>query len=296
MKSFRSHIYLGVLCSLVCYSCKSPNNNETKQEDHAVLQTGSLPDGAIPFHYSNDTLKIILIDAVLNGTDSTVIYWDTGAHAMAMPTDYETALEGKDSICLKLGNQTVIYWDKIVFTDQYISSKERKRIVVGPSLFKDKVVEISYDRKYLRVLDNTDGLEGYECIPYRVMNGHLYAPLTLSVQGKVFFIKNTLLDTGFNGYFITGENHLPGVDVAGDKPIYATLSGKKKMTGHILLADSIKIGTVYTANTNIYVVAPDALTLKGKDFSNLLGNGFFSHFSVVFDFKNQNLYLKPLTK
>ena len=43
MKSFRFLIYLGVLCSLVCYSCNGSKNSDPKPEDLAVLKRMRYP-------------------------------------------------------------------------------------------------------------------------------------------------------------------------------------------------------------------------------------------------------------
>ena len=292
MKSFRFLIYLGVLCSLVCYSCNGSKNSDPKPEDLAVLQADAIPEDAIPFHYPNDTLKIILIDAVLNGTDSITVYWDTGASCMAAPTAYQNRLEGKDSVRLKLGRLDLAYKGEIYFSDLYFNSKGENRIIGGHNLFKDQIVQISYDRKYLRVLDSVDGLEGYERIPYKInkIDRRFYIPISVCVQGKVFHIEEVLLDTGFNGAFITSEKFLPGLDLCGATTRYFGYAGEPKITMHGIPADSIRVGGVSVTDMEIYL-APDK-----KGTINILGNGFFSHFSVVFDFKNQNLYLKPLEK
>ena len=85
------------------------------------------------------------------------------------------------------------------FSDLKPLGNEESVILGNWDLFRDKIVEISYDRKYIRVLDSTDGLENYERIPYKydARTGHFYIPISLCVQGKVFHIEDALLDTGF---------------------------------------------------------------------------------------------------
>ena len=88
---------------------------------------------------------------------------------------------------------------------------------MGPNLFQNKIVEISFNRKYLRILDNVNGLEGYERIPYQINkeDKHLYIPISVYIQGKVFRIEDALLDTGFNGALVAGEKSFPGLDLSG---------------------------------------------------------------------------------
>ena len=291
MKSFRFLIFLGVLCSFICYSCKDTVNSDPKPDDLTTQQADAIPDDAIPFHYSNNSIIKILIDAVLNGTDSVIVVWDTGASCMAAPTAYQNRLEGKDSVRLKLGRLDLAYKGEIYFSDLYFNSKGENRIIGGHNLFKDQIVQISYDRKYLRVLDSVDGLEGYERIPYKVnkKDRRFYIPISVCVQGKVFHIEEVLLDTGFNGAFITSGKLFPGLDLSGALTRYHGYAGEDRKAVYGIPVDSIRVGGVSVTDMEIYV-APDK-----KGTPNILGNGVFSHFSVIFDFKNHNLYLKPLT-
>ena len=130
---------------------------------------------------------------------------------------------------LKLGRLDLAYKGEIYFSDLYFNSKEDKCIIGPHHLFEDKIVQISYDRKYLRVLDSVDGLEGYERIPYKVnkKDRRFYIPISVCVQGKVFHIEEVLLDTGFNGAFITSGKLFPGLDLKrGRLPDTTAMQGK----------------------------------------------------------------------
>ena len=295
MKSFRSLIYWGAICSLVCFSCKDTQNNDPKQEDLAALQADVLPEGVIPFHYLNDTLKMIMIDAVLNGTDSITLGWDTGAGATYIPLAFQDSLEGKDSITINLGGQTVIYREKINFSDKKPLENGDSIILANWDLFRDQIVEVSYDRKFLRVLNSTDRLDEYECIPYKynAKNGHLYIPISVCIQGKVFHIEDALIDTGFNVAFVVYEKDIPGIDFPPRKEL--PKEDFRIRLDRKILADTIKAAGVFTTDMDIHIATPNPKRIGKMEYPNLLGNEFFSHFSVVFDFKNQNLYLKPLT-
>ena len=118
-----------------------------------------------------------------------------------------------------------------------------------------QIVQISYDRKYLRVLDSVDGLEGYERIPYKInkIDRRFYIPISVCVQGKVFHIEEVLLDTGFNGAFITSEKFLPGLDLCGATTRYFGYAGEPKITMHGIPADSIRVGGVSVTDMEIYL-------------------------------------------
>ena len=134
MKPIRFVSCVGILCLFVCCSCNGSKNGDPKQEPVAALRSKAIPEGAIPFHYLKDTLKMILIDAVLNGTDSITVMWDTGHSNIEIPTAYEERLKGKDSVHLTTGDFDLTYIGKIRFSDRHNSKNQKSRenrIVVG---------------------------------------------------------------------------------------------------------------------------------------------------------------------
>lgn len=295
MKHFRYIFYLCALSLLISCSCNGSKNYVPKQEPIAALRSDTIPDGAIPFHYFNDTIKAILIDAVLNGKDTITMVWDTGAGSTYIPLAYRDSLKGKDSISLKLGGQTIIYREKYIFSDLKPLENEESVILGNWDLFRDKIVQISYDQKYIRVLDSTDGLEEYERISYKhdARTGHLYIPISLCVQGKVFHIEDALLDTGFSGTLVVYEKDIPEINIPPRKDFPKSKNYWISLDRKIL-ADSIKTAGTYSTDIDIYIATPNPGKVGKRRFPNLLGLGFFERFSVVFDFKNHNLYLKPL--
>ena len=115
----------------------------------------------------------------------------------------------------------------------------------------------------------------------------------MCIQGKVFHIEDALIDTGFNVAFVVYEKDIPGIDFPPRKEL--PKEDFRIRLDRKILADTIKAAGVFTTDMDIHIATPNPKRIGKMEYPNLLGNEFFSHFSVVFDFKNQNLYLKPLT-
>ena len=62
MKHFRYIFYLCALSLLISCSCDGSKNYVPKQAPVAALRSDTIPDGAIPFHYFNDTNDTIKAD------------------------------------------------------------------------------------------------------------------------------------------------------------------------------------------------------------------------------------------
>ncbi len=259
-----------------------------------------LPYGAIPIYYNLDSIKLIYFDAILNDTDNVVIIWDTGANRVTMPNLFINSLNEEDRLKLKIGSNELIYKEEIYFSDVFnqgiIARKRRKNILfTGWNLFKDKIVEVSYANRYIRILKNSNNLEGYECIPFSIKNNKLFTNIYVSMQSKTFHIKDALIDTGFNESFISDSRELSGIDMKKSRQVPGLASpNKNPFDGNFLLADRISIGNIHVDSIMICVTEMGALKFGNWTFTNILGNTFFEKFSVIFDFRNQKLYLKPL--
>ncbi len=260
----------------------------------------SLPPGAIPIYYKTDSIIFICFKAVLNKSDTVVVIWDTGASRMTIPNLYKNRLNKEDTIKLKIGSNEMNYKDVVRFSDVFnsrlVARKTRKNILfTGWNLFKNKIVEVSYKDRYIRMLENTNGLMSYDCIPFKIKNNKLEISLSVTIQGKVFQIKDAIIDTGFDNTFISDNRVLHGLNTKKSLPFQGFLGpDKDTISGNILFANKIKAGNVSVDSLMICITKMGELKLGNWTYTNLLGNGFLENFSVVFDFINHNLYLKPL--
>jgi len=260
----------------------------------------SLPPGAIPIYYKTDSIIFVCFKAVLNKSDTVVVIWDTGASRMTIPNLYKNRLNKEDTIKLKIGSNEMNYKDVVRFSDVFnsrlVARKTRKNILfTGWNLFKNKIVEVSYKDRYIRILENTNGLASYDRIPFKIKNNKLEISLSVTIQGKVFQIKDAIIDTGFDNTFISDNRVLHGLNTKKSLSFQGFLGpDKDTISGNILFANKIKAGNVSIDSLMICITKMGELKLGNWTYTNLLGNGFLENFSVVFDFINHNLYLKPL--
>lgn len=260
----------------------------------------SLPPGAIPIYYKVDSILCICFKAVLNKSDTVMVIWDTGASRMTIPNLYKNSLSQEDTIKLKIGSNEINYKDLVYFSDVRnsgrVARKTHKNVIfTGWNLFKNKIVEVSYKDRYIRMLENTNGLASYDRIPFKIKNNDLEISLSVTIQGKVFQIKDATIDTGFNNTFISDNRVLHGLNTKNSLPVQGLLGpDKDTISGNMLFADKIKAGNVSVDSLMICITKMGELKLGNWTVTNLLGNAFLENFSVVFDFINHNLYLKPL--
>jgi hypothetical protein len=293
-------IYFYLLTIFVTISSCTGKKKEVNEHGIKKENSTSLPCGAIPIYYNSDSIKLIYFDAIFNDTDNVVIIWDTGANRVTMPNLFINSLNEANRLKLKIGSNELTYKEEIYFSDVFnqgiIARKRRKNILfTGWNLFKDKIVEVSYANRYIRILKNSNNLESYECIPFSIKNNKLFTNISVSIQNKTFHIKDALIDTGFNESFISDNRQLSGIDMKKSRQVPGLASpDKNPFKGNFLLADRISIGNMHVDSIMICVTEMGALKFGNWTFTNILGNTFFENFSVIFDFRNHNLYLKPL--
>lgn len=287
--------------AVIFLSIWSCNNNQTSRAVNR--QTPVSPD----FIYS-DTISIeyrhnsIYLEGIVKDTLAVGIMFDTGAYGLIASNNMREKFEGCDSLTLQIGNQTHTY-NKVKYIDSDTFKGIKRQtgkdgILLGWDFFKDKCVEISYNNQYLRVFDSLPCWDSYDRIKLSLNNNYLITPVRVNIQNKSFLL-DLILDTGLNESLVTHQGATPGLDYS-DSP----KGGRGKMfNNHInrinsLIADTIRVGDTYMTNTHIGFLEKDIFKTgdgKGQLYNGLLGNGFLENFSVIIDFKNEYLYLKPIS-
>jgi predicted aspartyl protease len=275
-------IFILLFISFSCSPKDATKKDSAKGED--VLFQGI----EIPICYDYDW-QIISFDISINGRDTLFAIFDTGADGVAIPKRLENKyLQSKDSLSIATCGYSKIFTERVKFVFWNVGRRypdddlSAPRILIGWRFFEDKIIELSFNQQYIRILDNTDNLQGYESVPIikkeNDIRDDIYVPVIISIQGKNIS-SLSLIDTGFNSTFLSHSG---------------IFSGHKKFTGHFLLADTIMIGSNYICNKNIGITDNIEIISRGKTFDSLIGCTFFENFTLVFDFKNYVLYLKPI--
>ncbi|GHV40060.1 hypothetical protein FACS1894179_05980 [Bacteroidia bacterium] len=300
MKKKLIYIILILGVSSIFFNCSS---KETQKKDSAEDEDTPFQGIEIPICYDYDW-QAISFDICINNQDTLFAIFDTGADGVAIPKNLEKKyLKYKDSLSITVNGYSKVFTDRVKFVSWNIGRRHPNddlsapRVLIGWSFFEGKIIELSFNQQYIRILDNTDHLQRCEGIPIIKKDNDrrddIYIPVTISVQGKKVNLLS-LIDTGFNSTFLSYKGVFPNLDYTKSEKAYGVFSGWKKFTGYFLLADTIKIGENYVCNKNIGITDNIEIVTNGGVVESLIGCSFLENFTLVFDFKNYILYLKPI--
>lgn len=296
MKTLHS-IQLLLIALLISYSCSGkPSNNNTQN------QVDSIPADAVKFTYdisknSYDVEKrAIMFDGIINDTIPINVFFDTGwlnVYNIVIPDTLKNNI-GKDSCTLRIKGRfgrklQIAYRKKDSPWSKYFG---QNTAAIGWDYFDDKIIEISYKHQYLRELKDTAGLEknGFKRVQIYNLRGWKGVPVIIYVQGKKI-VEVLMLDTGYNGCIDLNYDIASKYHVNLDNIRHATsISTHTPFQKCFIESDSIIVGYSLAKKLPIGFLTSNKMEMPG---SGLIGNQFFENFTVVFDFKNFNLYLRP---
>lgn len=254
----------------------------------------SKPD-TIPFVLGNNDK--VYLKGILNGSLPLDIQFDLGAGGtlikkssvkkVKIEFDKTITLQNSDGTnqvpsssrnLLEIGNLT---WDSL---DVAVADNmtNREDLIIGNSLFKNKVLEINYDKKILVIHDNLQNPGvGYSQHPV-ILDGST-VPF---VEGSLTFKGKTqtgwmMLDIGAYTSILNSN------DVSGANK---TLCETRKMFGLNIepFSPKISIGSYELSGFNY-----STQKMKGDALQLLLGGDLLKRFNFILDNPNGLLYLKP---
>jgi hypothetical protein len=205
--------------------------------------------------------------------------------------------EVNDSVSLSIGH--------ITYRTSHISVINMKPIggdlldgLVGTDFFAKRVLEINYAKGYIQIYKDIDSvnISGYTVIAMK-HNYWYCVPLTIKINNSVTIKGDFILDTGSPASTLSSsvaqKNNL-------DKKIkrkvryytaYGGVGGES--SGYDFMADSLQISDYCLKNAILSFSADTSGLLADDKYMGIIGNDILGHFNIIFDFKNNNLYLKP---
>jgi hypothetical protein len=156
-------------------------------------------------------------------------------------------------------------------------------LIIGNGLFRDKVIEIDYDRRVFIVHDHLPAYaKGYvkQAVVYEQNRPKFKAEI---VQDGKRYSSWFLFDTGREGTMVIGEDFTRQGDRWAQLKELQVLNGRK-----IVQLDAWIAGTVFK---DIVTNAADPAKPTGRP--TLFGNQVLNHFNVILDNRKGELYLKP---
>ena len=285
-------VLLYILCFISCNSGTGKVSVKDVQKDSISLQ------GTVPFEYDNFK-KGIILDAIMNDTIHLKAFFDTGSYWPVLSPNFsghKTDKKTDTPFKLQVGDwfyeqPSIGYMD-----NQFLFDFHGCDLILGYAFFNDKIIEISFEHQYIRELENTEDLGGYDKIPFKLLNERL--PF---IKGKACIKGKTvegefIIDTGYNGTIKISSSLIKKYNILTKDDFEFESVGITKNNKNVRSnADTIQIGCNYITNTIAFLE-----TEKQSHFpvgiDGLIGNKFFDNFSVVLDFKNNYLYLRPIEK
>ena len=253
---------------------------------------GTLVD-SIPFAYNYNN---IVIDAIINDTIRTKVLFDTGTYGLLV-VDSLNVYDGSESKkYLQIGNIRKEYYD---YPKGILDSSPKENpvfrtlgvgAVAGWEIFEDKIIQISYKDKCIKVFDNIEEPIGYSRLEMRNENNCWGVPGTIILHGKCIE-EYVLVDTG-NGTTLTLNAYIQdkyAIDLTNTQQGYtSTTAGREQRS--IVTCDTIKVGDSFMVNQR---VAFRDISRRSP-FAGLLGNSFLGKQELILDFKNGICYIKTV--
>lgn len=248
----------------------------------------------IPIEYDQNKRGIIM-DAVINDTLHTRVFFDTGSHGLFVADTLNIFDESETVKWIQIGNDKKQYYDfpkgildKVDYRNP-VFSWFNVGAIIGWDFFEGKIIEISYKDRYIKEIQPTDITPDYEPVPMRNGDNKWGIPGTFSVLNKKLN-EYIMIDTG-NTSTLTFNHDVPekyDIDLNNtEQGTTSTAIGGENRS--IIYADTIAIGSKhYITNQRIAFRGIE----RRSPFAGLLGNIYFENFSIILDFKNNIFYIK----
>lgn len=257
------------------------------------LSCDSLPPGAIPY---SDFKSNVILYGMLNDSIPMKALLDVGAWGIAVPAVANP--EGSKYVTFEInGLKKRMQSSPMNENSQFLNWYGGHCVLLGWDFFDRRILEISYKDKYIRMLKRVelDSLKaGYDSIKFHNRGRRLIVEGTVNIGDKVIE-GNFWMDTGLNGLLFFTDD-IPakyGFDLNKTKQGRAKNMDSGLTRVNMLRADTIRIGnSCITGHDVIFADSEWFVFRKNELYIGLIGNQFFKKFSVIFDFRQNVLYLK----
>ena len=171
--------------------------------------------------------------------------------------------------------------------------------ILGFGFFKNKVLEIDYEKEFIKIYDtitNLTNIKEYDYLPISKTNNRLYVNGniqindTLRINGKFIIDMGCPLSLVLTNQ-IAKDNNLENID---KKVQYysSNIGVGGKSSGYTFISKSVNFGNYFFENAPVYYSSDTVGALSRKDYIGILGNQILSKFRLVIDPINDRIYLK----
>jgi len=258
-------------------------NNKNKKAEPAQV----VPSDTIPMQYSPGypNFNVPTLDGIVNDSLHLKVFFDThaGGNDFSISDSLKTFFD-RDSARVQIGKIKKQMRFNFQGSNQrsFITTFGKNTIMIGWKFFENKIIAFDFQNQRILVYDKLPDVEGYSKTKItQSQNFQLLISSQVVLDGKTLE-DSVIIDTGYNGYVaLSSKNNK-------QQGIYNINSySKKSSTCPILKADTIKIGDLYAANQNMWVL----FTNRSKGS---LGTKTMENFMVILDLINYDFYLKKI--
>jgi len=310
LKAFTKYTFVFILavnCWFLSAQGKFFFNNDVSEKIHFEFISNLI---IIPLEINNVTLSFLLDTGVsrpilfnLTERDSLELKDTKSFYLRGLGGDGQLKALKSSYNRFKIGNAVSTNQDLYVVYDKTINFTSRLGVlvhgIIGYDVFKDFVVEINYNAKYIRLHKPNSfrpkSSKKWKTLPIIIhkRKPYLEAEVTIDTIKKPIKL---LIDTGSSDalwlfedkeYGLIPKKDLVFVDYLG-KGLSGSVYGKRSRVNLFVLSDfSLK---------DVNVAFPDSLSInaakvyKGRNGS--IGSSILKRFNLFFDYTNKKLYLK----
>ena len=166
---------------------------------------------------------------------------------------------------------------------------------LGYGVFKDRVLQIDFPARKLRLLGSSPGATASSSAPIVWRPYQKGTPPLVTVDGLRIGGQMTVpaqVDTFLAGSLILFADKLAGLETPGAKDVPGIYFEQAKLPAARLKEAVSLCGATYPAGQPVYVAGKGA-RLPQTEIAAVLGNAFFQDSVLTFDFKNDRLIVTP---
>ncbi|MBD8389469.1 hypothetical protein [Dysgonomonas sp. BGC7] len=258
-----------------------------------------IPEGAVPVKSFKNN---IIFQARINDSIPIKALFDIGAWGLAVPEKWrknKDKPEKYEQIRLEVGSWTKTMFATFLLADsQFLNWYGDDCVLLGWDFFNRRIIEVSYNYHYVKELTRRElnEISGYDVLKIENRGRRLLVDGEVIIDGQKIAGKYWL-DTGLNGTMFLAQNILSkyGLNAKLVKSGKAKNLDSDKSKINLIMADTIRVGNSILTRKDIIFSNSEWFVFKENNiYVGLIGNQFFKNFSVIFDFQENNLYLKPI--
>ncbi|MCW3465129.1 retropepsin-like aspartic protease [Chitinophaga nivalis] len=261
----------------------------------------------IPFVLGKDNR--IHFKGTVNKSDTLDFIFDTGANACVIKSSIvgkkvelhvngkstNVSSDGSRSVAVSKGNKMKVgplAFKHVELTLIDYTADFPFDVVLGWTAFRDKVVEIDYERGMLLIHDSLpEMMAGYSRLDMKI-DAIPYVKCKLAVNGKEmegWFDFDTGSDGSLHiGYAFAKNNSMKGtMKVIGKAASKGTAN--LPVSYKLVLLPALKLGTLEMYQVPVYMSEEERANME------IIGNNILKRFNTIIDFKGGAVYLKPNT-